>query len=79
MGGISKRGDAYLRTLLVHGARSVTRWRRRSWGWLAGLMARRPTNVAAVAVANKTARTAWALLARGTAFEVDGAPATAAA
>jgi transposase len=79
MGGISKRGDAYLRTLLVHGARSVTRWRRRSWGWLAGLMARRPTNVAAVAVANKTARTAWALLARGTAFEVGGAPATAAA
>ena len=79
MGGISKRGDAYLRTLLVHGARSVTRWRRRSWGWLAGLMARRPTNVAAVAVANKTARTAWAPLARGTAFEVGGAPATAAA
>ena len=79
MGGISKRGDAYLRTLLVHGARSVTRWRRRSWGWLAGLMARRPTNVAAVAVANKTARTAWALLARGTSFEVGGAPATAAA
>jgi transposase len=79
MGGISKRGDAYLRTLLVHGARSVTRWRRRSWGWLAGLMARRPTNVAAVAVANKTARTAWALLARGTTFEVGGAPATAAA
>ena len=79
MGGISKRGDAYLRTLLVHGARSVTRWRRRSWGWLAGLMARRPTNVAAVAIANKTARTAWALLARGTSFEVGGAPATAAA
>ena len=79
MGGISKRGDAYLRTLLVHGARSVTRWRRRSWGWLAGLMARRPTNVAAVAVADKTARTAWALLARGTSFEVGGAPATAAA
>ena len=79
MGGISKRGDAYLRTLLVHGARSVTRWRRRSWGWLAGLMARRPTNVAAVAIANKTARTAWALLARGTTFEVGGAPATAAA
>ena len=63
----------------MHGARSVTRWRRRSWGWLAGLMARRPTNVAAVAIANKTARTAWALLARGTSFEFGGAPATAAA
>jgi transposase len=78
LGGISKRGDAYLRTLLVHGARAVTRWRRHSWGWLAGLMARRPSNVAAVAIANKTARTAWALLARGTAFEIGGTPAAAA-
>jgi transposase len=77
MGGISKRGDAYLRTLLVHGARAVARWRRRSWGWLAGLMARRPTNVAAVAIADKTARTAWALLARGTTFEVGRAMAAA--
>ena len=76
MSGISKRGDAYLRTLLVHGARSVT-LAARSWGWLAGLMARRPANVAAVAAANKTARPGrcW----RGTAFEVGGAPATAAA
>jgi transposase len=77
MGGISKRGDAYLRTLLVHGARAVARRRRRSWGWPAGLMARRPTNVAAVAIADKTARTAWALLARGTTFEVGRAMAAA--
>jgi transposase len=79
LGGISKRGDSYVRTLLVHGARSITRWRRESWRWLAGLMERRPTNVAAVAIANKTARTAWALLAKGADFEVGRARAAAAA
>jgi len=45
LGGISKRGDGYLRTLLIHGARSLTRWRRESWHWLAGLLMRRPTNL----------------------------------
>jgi transposase len=79
LGGISKRGDGYVRTLLVHGARSITRWRRGSWRWLAGLMERRPTNVAVVAIANKTARTAWALLAKGADFEVGRARAAAAA
>jgi transposase len=69
LGGISKRGDGYVRTLLIHGARSLTRWHRESWGWLAGLLMRRPTNVAAVAIANKTARTAWAILARGHQFQ----------
>ena len=69
LGGISKRGDGYVRTLLIHGARSLTRWRRKSWGWLAGLLMRRPTNVAAVAIANKTARTAWAILASGRQFQ----------
>jgi transposase len=69
LGGISKRGDGYVRTLLIHGARSLTRWHRESWGWLAGLLMRRPTNVAAVAIANKTARTAWALLARDRQFQ----------
>lgn len=78
LGGISKRGDGYVRTLLVHGARSITRWRRASWSWLAGLMARRPTNVAAVAIANKTARTAWALLAKDREFGI-GRARTAAA
>jgi transposase len=65
LGGISKRGDGCVRTLLIHGARSLTRWRREHWNWLAGLLMRRPTNVAAVAIANKTARTARAILARG--------------
>jgi transposase len=69
LGGISKRGDGYVRTLLIHGARSLTRWRRESWKWLAGLLMRRPTNIAAVAIANKTARTAWAILAHGRQFQ----------
>lgn len=68
LGGISKRGDGYLRRLLVHGARSVMRWRGRSWAWLARLRARRPANVAAVAIANKMARTVWALLKHGDSY-----------
>ena len=64
--GISKRGDIYLRTLLVHGARATLRWvglktdRRSQWG--RALMERRGKNKAAVAVANKNARMVWALL-----------------
>jgi transposase len=69
LGGISKRGDSYVRTLLIHGARSLIRWRRKSWQWLAGLLMRRPTNVAAVAIANKTARSAWAILAYDREFQ----------
>jgi transposase len=66
LGRISKRGDGYLRRLLVHGARAVLRWRRagpeaRS-PWIRDLLARRPTNVVLVAMANKTARTVWAIL-----------------
>ena len=57
-----------MRTLLVHGARSIARWRSKTWAWLNGLLLRRPTNVAVVAIANKNARIAWALLARGTSF-----------
>jgi len=67
--GISKRGDVYLRTLLIHGARSVLRHLQRhtdqAEGWLARLAARRNPNVAAVALANKNARIVWALLAHG--------------
>jgi transposase len=64
--GISKQGDAYLRRLLVHGARSVVKQiQPTSTGWLADLLRRRPKNVAVVAQAQKNARTAWALLARG--------------
>lgn len=64
--GISKRGDAYLRTLLMHGARAIIRSpRAQHWPWLTELMKRRPYNVAVAAVANKLARTIWAVLARG--------------
>lgn len=71
--GISKRGDAYLRRLLVHGARAVLR-RHSSTGapgsesWATRLARRRHHNVAIVAIANKNARAAWALLAYGTVF-----------
>jgi transposase len=65
LGGISKRGDGYLPRLLIHGSRSIMRWRGRKWAWLARLRERRPANVAVVAVANKTARIVWALLRFG--------------
>ncbi len=61
--GISKRGDAYLRTLLIHGARSALTNVKAPPQWQVRLASRHPLNVAAVALANKTARTAWALLA----------------
>lgn len=60
--GISKRGDVYLRTLLIHGARSVITHAKQPDPWLQKLLARRPFNAAAVALANKMARTIWALL-----------------
>jgi transposase len=65
LGGISKAGDGYLRRLLVHGARAVMRWQGKTSPWLAGLLKRRPFNVAVVALANKLARIAWAVMARG--------------
>ncbi len=76
LGGISKRGDGYLRRLLIHGSRSIMRWRGRSWTWLAKLRDRRPANVAAVAVANKTARIVWALLRFGGTYGHPGEGAT---
>jgi transposase len=72
--GMSKRGDTYLRTLLIHGARAViyrARQRPNAEGWLIKLVARRNANIAAVALANKTARTIWALLAHQRAFRSD--------
>lgn len=72
--GISKRGDCYLRTLLIHGARAVTKHAERMparYAWLSKLMGRRNKNVAAVALANKNARIAWALLAREEKFRSD--------
>ena len=73
--GISKRGDTYLRMLLIHGARSVllshSRHRRDRPldAWLGELLKRRPSNVVVVALANKMARTIWALLAHGRTFD----------
>lgn len=72
--GISKRGDTYLRTLLVHGARSAILAAKsgravREKPWLAKLLARCHVNVATVALANKNARVLWALMAHGTDFD----------
>ena len=80
--GISKRGDTYLRTLLIHGARAVVRFaenKAEPESWLRKLMARRNKNVAAVALANKNARIIWALLAKDRIFRHDHASAACAA
>ena len=81
--GISKRGDTYLRTLLIHGARAVIyaaqRKKDKVESWLSRLLERRNMNVAAVALANKNARIVWALLARDREFRSDDTPAAAAA
>jgi transposase len=75
--GISKRGDVYLRTLLIHGARAVLRQYQQcgkmaqAAGWFERLAQRRNTNIAVVALANKNARIAWALLAHGRAYQSD--------
>lgn len=63
--GISKRGDTYLRMLLTHGARAVVNFQIKNRNpWIDKLLSRRPHNVAVVALANKMARTIWALLVR---------------
>ena len=70
--GISKRGDTYLRTLLIHGARSVLVNKAASKDpntWLGRLLQRRHHNVAAVALANKMARQIWALLSHRSRYE----------
>lgn len=72
--GISKRGDAYLRTLFIHGGRNVVLWAHKKDDpfsqWVNRLRERRGVNVAAVAVANKNARRAWALLRKQAAGEI---------
>ena len=78
LGSISKQGDRYLRRLLVVGATAVIRHARThpdKHPWLIQLLARRPAKVVAVALANKMARIAWAVLARGETYR---APALAA-
>jgi transposase len=76
--GISKRGDAYLRTLLIHGARSVLYVAGRKEDprsrWLQSLCSRRHKNIAAVALANKNARIAWALLSKDMDYRPEGEP-----
>ena len=72
--GISKRGDTYLRTLLIHGARSVIQAAKRTSRispWTSSLLERRHPNVTAVALANKNARIAWALLAHDRVYQND--------
>ena len=79
LGSISKMGDRYIRTLLVIGATSVMRHARDKTAtgaeWVNALLARRPARLVSVALANKTARIAWAVLARG---EIYRAPSVAA-
>ncbi|MFM0411205.1 MULTISPECIES: IS110 family RNA-guided transposase [Paraburkholderia] len=81
--GMSKRGDSYLRTLLIQGARSVIYAAQRKKapddGWLNRLLKRRNANVAAVALANKNARIIWALLSGDREFRSDYATAIAVA
>ena len=75
--GISKRGDSYTRALLIHGARAVMRSltsertpQTRQTAWLTELVARRGKNRASVALAHKTARIAWSILAQGTVYKL---------
>ena len=76
--GISKVGDTYIRTILVHGARSVTLYADKKTDnqsvWLKNLKARSGSNIAAVAMANRIARTAWALVAKNAEYKINYKP-----
>lgn len=73
LGGTSKRGDKYIRCLLISGAVAILRHTRtratKDAEWVRGLLARKPPKVAAVALANKTARIVWAVMKRGAAYQ----------
>jgi transposase len=79
--GMSKRGDAYLRTLLIHGSRAVVRTAKGKTDplsrWINALLERRHVNVVIVALANKTARMAWALLRYNRDYNADWSGAAA--
>src|SRR5262245_39884062 len=81
MGPISKQGDRYLRRMLIVGAFAVIRQARahpEKYPWLTQLLARKPAKVAAVALANKTARIAWAVLTKKESYRVRPITATPA-
>ena len=70
--GISKKGDRYLRALLVNGAMAVIRQAQRrpdKWPWVAKLLGRMSAKAAAIAIANKTARVAWAIMVQGGVYQ----------
>ena len=72
--GLSKKGDRYLRALLVNGAMAIVRqakMRPDKHPWVASLLARMPAKMAAIAIANKTARIAWVMMVRGGVYEAD--------
>lgn len=71
IGALSKRDDPYIRTLLMHGARSVIQHTKHKSRWLEEMLKRRPFNVVVAALANKMARTAWALVAHGREYQAD--------
>ena len=83
LGPISKQGDRYLRRILVVGAHAVLKRARQQpekYPWLTQLLARKPFRVVAVALANKMARIAWALLVKGGTYQAPApVPALAAA
>ena len=78
--GISKRGDAYLRTLLIHGARSAVRTAKGKTDplsrWINTLLERRHYNIVGGALANKTARMAWALARNDCDYDPQWSPST---
>jgi transposase len=76
LGGLSKRGNRYLRTLFVSGAQTLLRdpgrWQNHGFGrWVMTALARLPRNVLAAALANKLARMAWSVLFRGCGYEAE--------
>lgn len=79
LGSISKQGDRYLRSLFVAGALAIIRYAKihgaKHRPWLSALLGRRPTKVAAIALANKIARVAWAVMAKGERYKAAAVPA----